>query len=58
MKEFNIDELDLMEQFVKICDTGTSKDCRLFVQEAKRKGISYEELCDYKRQKQNTESGG
>ena len=45
--------MDIYEEFVRICRTGTSKDCRIFVQEASRKGISYEQLCEYKREKEN-----
>lgn len=40
---------EICKQFVKICETGTSHDCTVFVAEAKRKGVSYETLCEYKR---------
>ena len=40
-----------MEEFIKVCKIGSSKDCRIFVQEANRKGISYSELCEYKNNK-------
>lgn len=42
---------EIMNEFVRICKVGTSRDCRIVVNEAKRHGISYEELCDYKRNK-------
>ena len=42
---------EIMNEFVRICKVGTSRDCRIVVDEAKRHGISYEELCDYKRNK-------
>ena len=40
---------EIMDEFVRICKVGTSRDCRIVVDEAKRHGISYEELCEYKR---------
>ena len=40
---------EIMDEFVRICKVGTSRDCRIVVNEAKRHGISYEELCEYKR---------
>lgn len=40
---------EIMDEFVRICKVGTSRDCRVVVDEAKRHGISYEELCEYKR---------
>ena len=40
---------EILNEFVRICKLGTSRDCRIVVQEAKRQGISYEELCQYKR---------
>lgn len=39
----------ILDEFVRICKIGTSRDCKIVVDEAKRKGISYEELCEYKR---------
>ena len=39
----------ICEQFIKVCKNGTSMDCSKFVHEAKRNGVSYEELCEYKR---------
>ena len=42
---------EIMNEFVRICKVGTSRDCRIVVDEAKRHGISYEELCEYKRNK-------
>ena len=39
---------EIMDEFVRICKVGTSRDCRIVVAEAKRNGISYEELCEYK----------
>ena len=41
----------ICKEFIKVCKNGTSKDCSKFMYEAKRNGISYEELCDYKRKK-------
>ena len=49
---YNADEkskAEIMDEFVRICKVGTSRDCRIVVDEAKRQGISYEELCEYKR---------
>lgn len=40
---------EIMDEFVRICKLGSSRDCRIVVQEAKMHGISYEELCEYKR---------
>ena len=40
---------EIMNEFVRVCKVGTSRDCRIVVDEAKRHGISYEELCEYKR---------
>lgn len=40
---------EVMNEFVRICKVGTSRDCRIFVDEVKRHGISYEELYEYKR---------
>lgn len=40
---------EIMNEFVHICKVGTSRDCRIVIDEAKRHGISYEELCEYKR---------
>ena len=45
----NYTKEQILEGFVNICKNGTSKDCMIYVNEAKRKGISYEELCEYKR---------
>ena len=39
----------ICKEFVEVCRKGTSKDCSRFVHEAKRNGVSYEELCEYKR---------
>lgn len=39
----------ICKEFVEVCKNGTSKDCSKFVYEAKRNGVSYEELCEYKR---------
>lgn len=41
---------EIMNEFVRVCKVGTSRDCRIVVNEAKRHGISYEELCEYKRE--------
>lgn len=40
---------EILDEFVRICKIGTSRDCKIVVDEAKRQGISYEELCEYKR---------
>lgn len=40
---------DICKEFVRICKIGTSRDCRIVVDEARRHGVSYEELCEYKR---------
>lgn len=40
---------EIFDEFVRICKVGTSRDCRIVVDEAKKHGISYEELCEYKR---------
>lgn len=51
-KLLNLDGMNkekICKEFVKICKNGTSKDCMKFVYEAKRNGVSYEELCEYKR---------
>lgn len=42
---------EIMDEFARVCKSGTSRDCRIVVDEAKRHGISYEELCEYKRRK-------
>lgn len=42
---------DIMDEFVRVCKSETSRDCRIVVDVAKRHGISYEELCEYKRRK-------
>ena len=39
----------ICKEFVDICKNGTSRGCSRFVHEAKRNGVSYEELCEYKR---------
>lgn len=39
---------EIMDEFVRICKIGTSRDCRIVVDEARRNGVSYEELCEYK----------
>ena len=39
----------ICKEFIEVCKNGTSKDCSKFVYEAKRNGVSYEELCEYKR---------
>lgn len=41
---------EILDGFIKVCRKGTSKDCRMYVQDAKRQGITYEELCAYKRE--------
>lgn len=40
---------EILDEFVRVCKAGTSRDCRIVVQEAGRVGISYAELCEYKR---------
>lgn len=47
---------DILNEFVRICKVGSSRDCRIVVDEAKRQGISYEELCEYKRNKANKQT--
>lgn len=42
---------EILDEFVRVCKVGTSRDCRIVVNEAARYGISYEELCEYKRSK-------
>ena len=42
----------ILDEFIMVCKNGTSKDCGRFVREASCKGITYEELCEYKRQKE------
>lgn len=42
---------EIMDEFASVCKSGNSRDCRIVVDEAKRRGISYEELCEYKRRK-------
>lgn len=44
---------EIMDEFVRICKVGTSRDCRIVVNEAQRHGISYGELCAYKRRRAN-----
>ena len=39
----------ILKGFVDIGKSGTSKDCRIYVEEAKHKGITYAELCEYKK---------
>ena len=46
----NLTKQQILDGFVRICKTGTSKDCRIYVQEAKQLGITYDELCDYKKE--------
>lgn len=46
---------EILDGFIKVCRKGTSKDCRMYVQDAKMQGITYEELCAYKRQKEEEE---
>lgn len=45
----NKEKSEILKEFVNICKTGSSKDASKFVHEAKRKGVSYEELVEYKR---------
>lgn len=45
----------ILDEFIMVCKNGTSKDSRIFVQEAKHRGITYDELCEYKRQKEKGE---
>ena len=52
MKSINLEgknKEQICKAFVEVCKNGTSRDCSRFVQEAKRNGVSYEELCEYKR---------
>ena len=34
----------IFDEYAEICDFGTSKECRIFVQDAKRKGYTLEDL--------------
>lgn len=43
---------EILDEFVRVCEVGTSRDCRIIVQAAMGEGISYEELCEYKRRKE------
>ena len=45
----NKEKSEILKEFVDVCKTGSSKDASKFVHEAKRKGVSYEELVEYKR---------
>lgn len=45
----NMTKKQIKEKVLEIWLTGTSKDSRIAVAEAKRNGVSYEELCEYKR---------
>ena len=44
---------EILDGFVNVCKNGTSKDCSRYVNEAKRCGVSYEELCAYARKEVN-----
>lgn len=44
---------EIMNEFVRVCKHGSSRDCRIVVYEAARNGVSYEELCEYKRSHQD-----
>jgi hypothetical protein len=49
----NKNKTQILEEFIDVCHQGTSRDCMIFVNEDKRHGVSYEELCEYKRIKEN-----
>lgn len=51
----NKNKTQILEEFIDVCHRGTSRDCMIFVNEAKRQGVSYEELCEYKRIKEKEE---
>lgn len=48
---------EIMDKVIEVWENGTSRDSRIVVDEAKRNGVSYEELCDYKRRKKETWNG-
>lgn len=37
------------DKVIEVWSTGTARDSRLAVNEAVRNGVSYDELCEYKR---------
>lgn len=43
---------EILDLFVDICKNGTSRDSRICVQEGGRLGLTYEEMCEYKRNKE------
>ena len=54
MMEKNFDLKDktheeILRGFIEVCKTGTSIDCSRYADQAKRMGITWEELCEYKR---------
>ncbi len=44
---------EILDGFIMVCKNGTSRDCSVFVSEARSRGITYEELCEYKRKQNN-----
>lgn len=40
---------EIKDKVIEVWKHGTSKDSRMVVDEAKRNGVSYEELCEHKR---------
>lgn len=44
----NLTREQIKEKVIDIWKNGTSKDSRIAVEEAKRNGVGYEELCEYK----------
>lgn len=51
----NLTKQQILDGFVRVCKTGTSKDCRIYIQEAKQLGITYDELCDYKKKMEGSD---
>jgi hypothetical protein len=45
---------EILDGFIMVCKKGTSHDCSVYVSEARNRGVTYEELCEYKRKRQNT----
>lgn len=43
---------EIKDKVIDVWKYGTSKDSRMVVDVAKRNGVSYEELCEYKRNQQ------
>lgn len=43
---------EIKDKVINVWKHATSKDSRMVVDEAKRNGVSYEELCEHKRSQQ------